>query len=143
MTNYCLGLVIARVRAYNDSGIIIVMQVHRECMNEMSYFQTTRIVVLDPTMRERAVLRGSFTILDPNMREGEEVCGVTLTNTGSAQTGSNVEITFKGTGATTNFLCRLDATGDRLPCKSVRVVVLWLNVSIRMCTLTTCNVKTP
>ena len=110
-------------------------------------YYSVRIVVLDPTTRERAVLRGSFTILDPNVREGEEVCGVTITNRGSAQTGSNVEITFTGTGATTNFLCRLDTAGDRLPCKSVRVVVLWwasdLNVSIRMCTLTTCNVKTP
>lgn len=71
----------------------------------------------DHHTNERAVLRGSFTILEETVREdGKEACGVTITNTGSAPTSSDVEIHFTGTGATSDFLCRVDQ-GNRNPCK--------------------------
>jgi hypothetical protein len=78
-----------------------------------------RVIARDPFTRERAVLRGSFTIPDEKSSGDEkDHCGVTIINTGTQVKYSDVSVYFAGTGASEEFVCRIDKGSNR-SCKFI------------------------
>ena len=72
-----------------------------------------RVIARDPITRERAILRGYFTIVQKNTDDDKDPCGVTIVNTGTQVKYSNVNVYFVGTGASEEFVCRVDNEKNR------------------------------
>ena len=73
-----------------------------------------RVIARDRTTRERAILRGYFTIdAEKSSNDEKDPCGVTIVNTGTQVKYSDVNVYFVGTGASEEFVCRVDKESNR------------------------------